>query len=467
MKNMFENSNHDARKDASEIFRAGVDRVNPLKLLDVALERTGNVLIVKHAKGEERYSLDAYRHIVAAGFGKASAVLAEGLEQKLAGMVEEGIVVTKSAKTARCATIKILEAGHPVPDERSVSAANKILSLAAKVREWESRGEHCLVIMLVSGGGSALLCAPLPGIALQEKALTTQLLLGSGATIQEMNAVRKHLSAVKGGKLAQAFAPAEILSLVLSDVIGDDLDAIASGPTVPDNSTWQMVHSILAARNIMEQLPASVRNAVQNGAAGKIPETPKLLGPNSKNSVFNNTKTVLIGNNMLALRSARQKAEALGYKTFLLTSRLTGEAREMARLFSALASDVAEYGIPLARPACLIAGGETTVTLRGTGLGGRNQEMALAVLTLLDEKKPGHRDAVFLSAGTDGNDGPTDAAGAFASMELKMVAAQRGLSALEYLQNNDSYHFFEQIDGLLKTGPSGTNVCDMQILIVP
>lgn len=278
MKNMFENSNHDARKDASEIFRAGVDRVNPLKLLDVALERTGNVLIVKHAKGEERYSLDAYRHIVAAGFGKASAVLAEGLEQKLAGMVEEGIVVTKSAKTARCATIEILEAGHPVPDERSVSAANKILSLAAKVREWESRGEHCLVIMLVSGGGSALLCAPLPGITLQEKALTTQLLLGSGATIQEMNAVRKHLSAVKGGKLAQAFAPAEILSLVLSDVIGDDLDAIASGPTVPDNSTWQMVHSILAARNIMEQLPASVRNAVQNGAAGKIPETPKLLG---------------------------------------------------------------------------------------------------------------------------------------------------------------------------------------------
>ncbi|MCE1206689.1 MAG: DUF4147 domain-containing protein, partial [Spirochaetia bacterium] len=370
-------------------------------------------------------------------------------------------------KTARCATIEILEAGHPVPDERSVSAANKILSLAAKVREWESRGEHCLVIMLVSGGGSALLCAPLPGITLQEKALTTQLLLGSGATIQEMNAVRKHLSAVKGGKLAQAFAPAEILSLVLSDVIGDDLDAIASGPTVPDNSTWQMVHSILAARNIMEQLPASVRNAVQNGAAGKIPETPKLLGPNSKNSVFNNTKTVLIGNNMLALRSARQKAEALGYKTFLLTSRLTGEAREMARLFSALASDVAEYGIPLARPACLIAGGETTVTLRGTGLGGRNQEMALAVLTLLDEKKPGHRDAVFLSAGTDGNDGPTDAAGAFASMELKMVAEQRGLSALEYLQNNDSYHFFEQIDGLLKTGPSGTNVCDMQILIVP
>lgn len=467
MINMFEKSHYDARNDASEIFRAGVDRVNPLKLLDVTLALTGNVLTVKHAKGEERYSLDAYRHIVAAGFGKASAVLAEGLERKLAGIIEEGIVVTKSAETAQCATIKILEAGHPVPDERSVSAAHKILSLAAKVREWERKGEHCLVIMLVSGGGSALLCAPLPGISLQEKALATKLLLGSGATIQEMNAVRKHLSAVKGGKLAEAFAPAEILSLVLSDVIGDDLDAIASGPTVPDSSTWQTVHSVLIARNVMDQMPPSVRDMVLKGEAGKIPETPKLHSLDSEPSFFNNTKTVLIGSNMLALQAARCKAEALGYKTFLLTSRLTGEARETARLFPALASDIAEYGIPVTKPACLIAGGETTVTLRGNGLGGRNQEMALAVLTLLDDNKPGHRNAVFLSAGTDGNDGPTDAAGAFASMELKMAAEKQGLSALEYLQENDSYHYFEQIGGLLKTGPSGTNVCDMQILIVP
>lgn len=459
MKNLYE--------DAREIFCAGVDRVNPLKLIDVTLTLVGNELRVKHAQGEESYSLDAYRHVVAAGFGKASAVLAEGLERKCSGMVEEGIVVTKSAETARCAVIEIVEAGHPVPDERSVSAAHKILSLATKVRKWEQNGEHCLVIMLVSGGGSSLLCAPLSGISLQEKALTTKLLLGSGATIQEMNAVRKHLSAVKGGRLAEAFAPADILSLVLSDVIGDDLDAIASGPTVPDSSTWQTVHSVLVARSIMEQVPASVRDAVQKGIAGEIPETPKLLDKNSKNTVFNNTKTVLIGNNMLALQAARCKAEALGYKTFLLTSRLTGEARETARLFSALASDIAEYGIPLSRPACLIAGGETTVTLRGTGLGGRNQEMALAVLTLLEEKKPGHYAAVFLSAGTDGNDGPTDAAGAFASMELKLAAEKRGLSALEYLRDNDSYHFFEQISGLLKTGPSGTNVCDMQILIVP
>lgn len=454
-------------EDAQAIFRAGVDRVNPIKLLDVTLALNGTVLSVKHAKGEEHYSLEAYRHIVAVGFGKASAALAEGLERKLPGMIEEGIIVTKSAKNVHCAVIEIIEAGHPVPDERSVSAAHNVLALAGKVREWEQKGEHCLVMVVVSGGGSALFCAPMPGISLQEKALVTQLLLGSGATIQEMNAVRKHISAVKGGKLAQAFAPADLLSLILSDVIGDDLDAIASGPTVPDNSTWQMVYSILESRNIWGQLPASVQTLVLKGIAGEIPETPKNRDSASEMSCFQNTKTVLIGNNLLALQAARQKAEALGYTTLLLTSRMTGEARETARLFPSLASDIAEYGVPVSRPACVIAGGETTVTLHGRGLGGRNQEMALAVVDLFDETKPGHRDAVFLSAGTDGNDGPTDAAGAFASCELKQAAEKLGLSSQEYLLNNDSYHFFEQIDGLLKTGPSGTNVCDMQILIVP
>lgn len=448
-------------EDAKEIFLKGVERVNPRSLLNHALSLEGNRLRVRHAEGSFEYDLAGFRHLVVVGMGKASAVLAQGLEGLLGDRIDEGFVVAKHLADSSCRRIRLAEAGHPLPDERSAEAGRQVLALAEKVRGWEAAGESTLVIVLISGGGSALLSAPLAGINLSDKVTATRLLLASGATIQEMNAVRKHLSALKGGRLAEAFAPAALLSLILSDVIGDDLDAIASGPTVPDSSTWAAAQGILQDRAVWKDLPEAVRRVFAEGLAGKRPDTPK-PGAN----FFRSTRTVLVGNNMLALKSAEEAARDLGYNTLLLSSRLVGEAREVARLFTSLASDLAQYELPLKRPACILTGGETTVTLKGKGLGGRNQEMALAVLAALDPSSPGHGQLLFLSAGSDGNDGPTDAAGAFASLALAQKAKALGIDPKAYLADNDSYHFFEKTGGLLKTGSTGTNVCDMQILLL-
>ncbi|HWP68719.1 MAG TPA: glycerate kinase [Rectinemataceae bacterium] len=450
------------RDDAREIFLSGVKRVDPQRLLDYALSLEGESLIVRHAEGTFLYRLSDYRHIIVVGMGKASAVLARGLENILGNRIDDGFIVTKALSGIGCERIRLAEAGHPVPDNRSAEAGREILALAEKVRGYEAGGERTLVIALISGGGSALLAAPVPGLSLADKAEVTKLLLASGATIQEMNSVRKHLSAVKGGRLAEAFAPASLLSLILSDVIGDDLDAISSGPTVPDSGTWKSARGVLVERGVWEAVPASVRRVFEEGLAGRSPDTPKPGSP-----VFDATKTLLVGNNMLALKSAEAAARGRGYNTLLLSSRIVGEAREVSKLFLSLAGDLAQYDLPVKRPACILAGGETTVTLRGKGLGGRNQEMALAALAALDPARPGHGSMVFLSAGTDGNDGPTDAAGAFASMELLEKARAKGLDPRAFLADNDSYTFFSEVDGLLKTGSTGTNVCDMQILILP
>ena len=449
-------------EDAKAIFLAGVKRVDPALLLDRSLTLEGETLEVRGAGTSHVYDLKAFRHIVVAGMGKASAVLASAIERLLGSRIDSGFVVTKAIAGSACSRIRLAEGGHPVPDSRSVAAGTAVLELAEQVRLWEAAGERCLAIILVSGGGSALLSSPVAGISLAEKAAVTRLLLGSGATIQEMNAVRKHLSAVKGGRLAEAFAPAEILSLVLSDVVGDDLDSIASGPSVPDASTWKSARRVLADRAIWEEIPEAVRRVFEEGTAGKRPDTPKADSP-----VFRATRTVIVGSNMLALEGAEEEAGKRGYASLVLTSGLTGEAREAAKLFPAMAADIGRYGRPLGRPACVLAGGETTVTLRNGGLGGRNQELALAVLAGLRRSVSGQRDMVFLSAGTDGNDGPTDAAGAFASIELAERAEVLGLDPGAYLAVNDSYHFFEKTGGLLKTGPTGTNVCDLQILVLP
>ena len=450
------------RDDAEAIFLAGVRRVDPALLLDRALVLEGESLKVSHTGESISYDLGAYRHLLVVGMGKASAVLAQALERILGDRVDLGFVVTKSIAGSSCRRIRLVEGGHPVPDRRSVEAGSEMLAIASQARRWETDGEPCLVIVLVSGGGSALLGAPVEGITLEDKAAVTRLLLGSGATIQEMNAVRKHLSAVKGGRLAEAFAPASILSLVLSDVVGDDLDTIASGPTVPDASTWESARRVLANRGIWSAIPGSVRVVFEEGLAGARPDTPKAESP-----VFRTARTVIVGSNMLALEGAEDEAKRRGYASLVLTSGLVGEAREAAKLFPAIAADITRYGKPLGRPACVLSGGETTVTLRGSGLGGRNQELALAVLAGLRQCGPCQGEMVFLSAGTDGNDGPTDAAGAFASPDLANRAEALGLDPWEYLAANDSYHFFERTGGLLKTGPTGTNVCDLQILVLP
>jgi hydroxypyruvate reductase len=448
-------------EDAEAIFRAGVKRVDPILLMEKYVHLDGKNLIVNGRNGSTEYDLDEFQHVFVVGMGKASAKLAEGVEKTLGKRIDRGFVVTKSAEVKSVGRIRIVEAGHPVPDIRSVEATNEILGIASDVRDFESRGEKCIVIVLVSGGGSALLCAPAEGIALTDKSETTRLLLSSGATIQEMNTVRKHLSAVKGGRLAKAFMPAKVLTLVLSDVVGDDLDVIASGPTVPDSSTWRDAKSVLVRRGIFNKVSGSVRALLEKGIAGEIADTPK-----QGDLLFANVSTILIGNNLSALESAAVEADRRGYGTLLLSSRIVGEAREIAKVYLAIAQDIMGSGIPVHRPACILCGGETTVTLKGDGLGGRNQEMALAFLSGI-ETAGNIGEATFLSAGTDGNDGPTDAAGAFAYSELLGKSQTLGLDPAAYLSDNDSYSFFSKCDGLLKTGHTGTNVCDIQILLVP
>jgi len=293
----------------------------------------------------------------------------------------------------------------------------------------------------------------------------TRLLLGCGATIHEINTVRKHLSAIKGGFLARAFSPAQTLSLVLSDVMGDDLDVIASGPTVPDTSTWQDVKAIFDRFGLFTALPEPVVRATEEGLAGLRPETPKF-----GDAIFDSCSTMLVGTNFHAILEAERTSRQLGYHTLVLGTRISGEAREIGKVFSGIAQDIVLHGIPVSAPACIIAGGETTVSLRGKGKGGRNQEMTLSVLKEFSQFPRGLRSAlgnvVFLSAGTDGNDGPTDAAGAFADAETIGRAELLGLDPSRFLAENDSYTFFEKVGGLFKTGPTGTNVCDIQILIV-
>jgi hydroxypyruvate reductase len=376
------------------------------------------------------------------------------LGERLSG----GIVAVKEGHGCPLAKLRLIEAGHPLPDERSLAAARAILGLGESLDT--ALTERDIVVVLVSGGGSAILCAPAEGLSLADKAAATKLLLSSGATINEVNCLRKHLSAVKGGRLAAALAPASVLTLVLSDVVGDDLDAIASGPTVPDPTSFSDALSIAQRYGIEAALPPAVRKRLAEGAAGAIADTPKPGDP-----AFARTRTILVGTNRLALEAAAEEAGRRRYKSLVLSSRVTGEARETALFYLGIGKDIEASGFPLGRPACIIAGGETTVTLRGKGVGGRNQEMALAFLAALRRSPKDGEGLLFLSAGTDGNDGPTDAAGAFASLELAREGEARGLDPEAALADNDSYPFFESLGALLKTGPTGTNVCDIQILI--
>lgn len=451
-----------ARVDAEAIFRAGLSRVDPATMMGRCLSLEGEALIVDTGLERAAYELSSFDRIVVAGFGKASGLMASALEGLLGGRIAEGLVIVKGGQAESLARIRILEAGHPMPDARSVAAGREILALASRVRKAQEGGVRCLVVMLISGGGSALLCAPHEGLDLEDKARATELLLASGATIQEMNAVRKHLSAVKGGRLARAFAPATILSLVLSDVVGDDLDVIASGPAAPDGSTWEAALRVVERRGLASVFPPRALSLLENGAAGGVPETPKPGDP-----IFVGTRSFIVGCNDLALKAAEAEARELGYHCLSLGPMIRGEAREIAHVFSALAFALERSGLAPGRPACVLAGGETTVTLRGKGRGGRNQEMALSFLRDLASTPARGSSAVFLSAGTDGDDGPTDAAGAFADRLNLERALALGLDPQDYLERNDSHSFFEAAGGLFKTGQTGTNVGDIQVLLVP
>jgi hydroxypyruvate reductase len=420
------------RRQALRIFRAALKAADPYQA------------VLRHP----RINPAPYRNIFVIGAGKASAQMARAMERLLGGRITGGLINVKDGHGAKLRHIQINECGHPIPDQRGVAGARRIAQIASEA------GPDDLVVCLMSGGASALLPLPAPGITLAEKQKTTQLLLHCGASIHELNCVRKHISRIKGGQLARMAYPAKLLTLILSDVIGDDLDVIGSGPTVPDRSTFADARAIFEKYRIWKKLPFAVRERFTSPPD----ETPK---PGDK--IFEKTQNVVVGSNALAVDAAAAEARQLGYNPLVLSTFLEGEARQVARVHAAIAKEIRAAGRPIKAPACVISGGETTVTIRGKGLGGRNQEFALAAAIDI----AGLRDVAILSAGTDGTDGPTDATGAVADGETLARAETLGLNASAFLMNNDSYHFFEATGNLIKTGPTGTNVADIQLILVP
>jgi glycerate 2-kinase len=435
------------RNQALEIFQAALRAVDPVDAIVQHVRMEDDSLLI----GERRLELSNFDRILVVGAGKADAPMAQAVESLLGERVSDGVIVVKDGHGLPLQRVRVHEASHPVPDERGLRGAEEILSLV------RGAGERDLVICLISGGGSALLVVPAEGVTLRDKQQVTQLLLACGASIHEINTVRKHLSGVKGGGLAHAAHPATLVSLILSDVIGDDLDVIASGPTVPDSTTFRQAEQILERYGIWGQVPRSVRVHIDKGVKGEIAETPK---PGDLS--FQRDAWELVGTNLQALKAARKEAERLGYRTMILSGMIEGETREVAKAQAAIAKEVLSSENPIAPPACVLSGGETTVTLQGDGKGGRNTEFALASAIALE----GVEHVIVLSGGTDGTDGPTDAAGAYADGETVARARQGDLDPTDYLRRNDSYTFFENLGGLVITGPTRTNVMDVCVMLV-
>ncbi len=434
-----------------DIFNAALSAVDPYHAVIRSLRiENGRIYAGGSICGPDRFD-----RVIVVGAGKATAPMAAAVEDVLGSAIESGIIVVKYGHARKLSIIGQVEAAHPVPDEAGVQGTEQVLGLA------RSAGENTLVISLLSGGGSALLVAPLPGITLEDKQKTTDLLLRAGASIKELNAVRKHLSAVKGGRLARAAYPAQMVTLVLSDVIGNALDVIASGPTVPDSTTFADAANVIERYGLKRDLPPRVVAFIERGLAGQEPETAK-----KGEACFKRTAQVIVGGLAQALSAAKKRADDIGWTAEVVTAELQGEARDAAVILARTALHVRDRLKPGERR-CLLFGGETTVTVRGNGKGGRNQELALAFAAEMSGTG-----ITLLSAGTDGTDGPTDAAGAVVDGSTITKGRKLGLNPEAYLDNNDSYTFFAKLDALtderhhLLTGPTGTNVMDLQIILV-
>ena len=433
------------RAAARGILREALAAADPLRL-------TKRQLVVRRGLVElagERLQPDARLFVVAAG--KAAVPMALAVESALGARLEGGLAVSTAVESP-LRRIRLLTASHPVPDARGVAAARQIEALGHSLERRDT------LLVLLSGGASALLPAPAEGLTLEDKALTTRLLLRAGATIHELNAVRKHLSRLKGGGLARAAQPARVVTLVLSDVVGDDLSTIASGPTVPDPTTFADALAVLERRGVTAEVPEAVRRRLQDGARGAHPETPKPGDP-----AFRRSLTRIVGSNRLSVEAAAREARRRGLRPLVLTTRLEGEAREVARVLVAVLRECVEAGRPASLPVCLLAGGETTVTVRGDGQGGRNQELAVAAAEAL-AGFPAPALAAFLA--TDGVDGSSDAAGGVADDRTTARATALGLApAAAFLAANDTRNYLGPLGDLLRTGPTGTNVVDVAVLI--
>jgi glycerate 2-kinase len=421
------------RKHALQIFRAALAAADPQEAVLRHLQFDGWTLTA----GRKTYALKNFDRIQVIGAGKASAAMARAVERLLGRRIAGGWINVKDGHTAHLRRIHQHESGHPVPDERGVEGTRKMAEIA------RAAGVRDLLICVISGGASALTPAPVPPMTLAEKQELTKKLLASGATIHEINTVRKHLSSFKGGQLAKLAYPATTIALILSDVIGDDLDVIGSGPTVGDRSSIEDAQAVLAKYGIKQSV--------------EFHETP-----NPDDPALKRVQNMIVGSNEQAIDAAFKQAKALGYRTMVLSTRIEGETRDVAGVHAAVAKEILATGRPLRAPACVLSGGETTVTIRGSGKGGRNQEFVLAAAIALEGSGP----VTVLSAGTDGTDGPTDAAGAIGDSSTVSRARALGLDAAKFLAENDSYHFFEAVEGLVKTGPTGTNVMDVRVVLV-
>jgi hydroxypyruvate reductase len=435
------------RRRYLDILQAALDAVDPYRAVRAQVRVDAGALRV----GGQAYPLARFRRIFVVGAGKAGAPMACAVEDALGDALTGGLVVVKTGHAAPTTRVEIVEAGHPIPTQAGIDAGARILALAA------SAGADDLVIALLSGGGSALLEAP-AGVTLAELQAMTDALLACGATINEINCLRKHVSQVKGGQLARAAHPATLITLVLSDVVGSPLDVIASGPTVPDTSTWADACAVVERYALAPHLPAAILARLDAGRRGVLPDTPKAGDP-----IFAGAQTLVVGDNRVAAQAACRRAAELGYHPLLLTTFLEGEAKEAAKFAVALAKEVQSSAHPLPAPACLVLGGETTVTLGAQpGLGGRNQELALAAAQLLD----GLPGVTVAALATDGSDGPTDSAGGLVDGETAKRGSAVGLELATALQRHDAYPYLRAVGDLLLTGPTQTNVNDLVLVWV-
>ncbi len=439
-----------ARELALSIIEEGISAADPRRAIARTVRLEGNRLYIRDLEMD----LTKIENVYVVGMGKASGSMAEALERILGEYITEGVISVPQGTASRYSTkrIKLCEGGHPIPNEGSLNCARRIMELA------EEAGEDDLVICLISGGGSALATLPADEISIDDMMQVTKLLLRCGADIKEVNVVRKHLSRLKGGWLAKAAYPALLVSLIISDVVGDDLGSIASGPTSPDPSTFEDAMSILKKYDLWDSIPERARRWINLGVKGLISETPKPGDP-----IFEKVHNIIIASNIVSLRAMAKRARDIGLNTLILTSYLEGEAREVGKVLASIIKEVYAHDLPINKPAALIAGGETTVTVRGRGKGGRNQELALSAARAIS----GLKGTVLASIGSDGIDGVTDAAGALVDGYTVTRALEKGLKPEDYLLENDSFTFFKRLGGsLIYTGPTGTNVNDFIVAVI-
>ncbi|MDR2815662.1 MAG: glycerate kinase [Proteiniphilum sp.] len=433
------------RKKAEEIFLAGIESVLPEKLIRTRIKRSGDVLQI----AGKSYPLSRFKHIYILAAGKAAALMAKETERILGDKITGGHVVTKYGHETNLKYLKLTEAGHPIPDAEGVKGTREMLDIARQAVEDD------LVVCLISGGASALMADLPEGTTLDDLKQVNELLVKCGADIAEINTVRKHLSDIKGGQLAKTLYPATTVCLILSDVTDDRFDVIASGPTFGDSGTFADAWAVIEKYSLENSFPLPMLNHLKKGLTGLIPDTPK-----PDDVIFKNVQNHIIGNNLLALEGASRKAHELGFETHIVTDKLKGDYTDVAGF---ILKTIENYQRPTGKKSvCLLFGGEPTVKVSGNGLGGRNQHLALYLSTKIDHGKH----VAILCAGTDGTDGPTDAAGAVVDNETKANAAKKNIDPQVFLQNSNSYHFFQQAGGHIITGNTRTNVMDMVVVVI-